>query len=484
MLSAKVAAIEFAGDEVRVAVVKTGGRLPKVLELASCTAVYEDPEMRFEAMVEALDKALEELRSRPAAFVLCARSMYSVVRTMTIPLKSRRRVAAAVQFELEPYLAFPIEELLVDFHIVGQFDGETEVLAMGIRRAHIEEELAILSAVGIEGEAVGLDAVGLTALWQAGQKKLKGLRAVLHARESDCCLAVTYDKTIAYFRCLPCTGEELQEDPAKVAREVQNTLRAFLAMWRGGGQITELHVTGVELARHECDALSSALRLPVLDEVMLSKMKGGALALEKGPAGAKHNAWESAIGAAMGASGAGYSLDFIKAEREWQGAARGVVKHLMFTSCLALFVLLGWAVFYYQGTARNAFEAHRIQEEIGVLTKAMEEMADEGFGEGVDDTPFRSPSFLEILADISTRMPESKVNISEIRLSGPEVQSYWLRIQGSASDAAVLGQIFNDLRNSPLYRIEEEPDRSMSGDVTTFTVEAFRREAESNEVES
>ena len=153
-LKAKIAAIEFVGDEVRVAVVKTGGARPVVLELASSRAEYSEAEEYSEAMVNAVDDALNQLSVRPAAYVLCANSMYSVVRVLTIPFKGRRRVMSAAPFELEPYLAFPIEDLLLDYDIVTEIDGETDVLTLGMRREHLESYLAILAEAGVEVEAV------------------------------------------------------------------------------------------------------------------------------------------------------------------------------------------------------------------------------------------------------------------------------------------------------------------------------------------
>ena len=96
IFSVKVAGIEFSGDEARVAVMKTGGRTPTVLELVSCRAEYEDPEDRFQAMVSALDMALSRLNNTPAVYVLCSSARYAVVRPISIPLQGRRRGAAAV----------------------------------------------------------------------------------------------------------------------------------------------------------------------------------------------------------------------------------------------------------------------------------------------------------------------------------------------------------------------------------------------------
>ena len=521
IFSVKVAGIEFSGDEARVAVMKTGGRTPTVLELVSCRAEYEDPEDRFQAMVSALDMALSRLNNTPAVYVLCSSARYAVVRTISIPFRGRRRVAAAVPFELEPYLAFPIEDLLVDFKVVAEFDGETEVLAIGVRRNRIEEELAIIEGAGLEVEAVNLEAVGLTGLWHSLQKKTKGLRAVLHVREGSSCLAITHNNGLAYLRFLPCSAADLAEQPEVVARETQNTIRAFTAKWRGAGEINELHVTGAELDDGVRESFSTALRLPVNDSIMIPRLKNGARALSRAEvwsvvaprrdpgveaalstleAGAaalpgpetealrreeapealvSNNRWDAALGAAQGASGGAYAVDFMRVIREWRGAARPVVAHLMFSSCLALLVLVGWAFYYHQGTVRNRAEAARIEAITSALDAEIDVLKQEGLTGALDTTVFNDPTLLDILDEVVKRMPDGKVTITDIRMSQPEAQSWWIRIQGTVQDADTFKSAFEDLRRSALFHVDPDADLSLQGEMLTFAVKLYRAKEES-----
>ena len=154
IVTAKIGGIEFVGDEVRVAVVKTGRKLPQVLDLQVRKAEYETPADRFEALVRALNDVLDTLRAQPTTYVLCVPGTLTIVRALTVPFKGTARVSKAVPFELEPHLAFPLEELLLDFNVIREAEGATEVLAVGTRRGNLEEQLAILQAAGIEAEMV------------------------------------------------------------------------------------------------------------------------------------------------------------------------------------------------------------------------------------------------------------------------------------------------------------------------------------------
>ncbi len=302
VVRARVAAIEFAGDEVRLAVVKTGARTPKVLELHSRRAAYDAPEQRVDSLVAAVKSLLKDVKHRPAAIVLCLSSSHSMVRTLTIPFRGARKVASAVRFELEPYLAFPIEELAVDFSPVLEADGQTDVLAVGIRRAVIEEQLNILNAAGIDPEGVDVDAVGLTGLWRASRPSMKGLHAVLHVRDEGSVVAVVCNKTLAYFRYLAFGVEGMRSNPAAAAREVLNSMRAFQAGWRGEGEIATLAVTGdaagTESSESDgaCEAFGRHFDIPVTRLNLLEAVKAVELARAAKPVAVSASAEAPASG--------------------------------------------------------------------------------------------------------------------------------------------------------------------------------------------
>lgn len=481
LFSAKIGAIEFVENEVRVAVVKTGGRKPVLLEVQSRTATFLEPEERVPALAQALGEAVDALKNSPTVFILCASGLFSVVRAITIPIRGRKRVLAAAQFELEPHLAFPIEELLLDFNLVAEVDGETEVLAVGVRRNHLEEQMAVLAAAGIEVDAVNLDAVAMTGLWQAGRKAQKGLQAVLHVRSHCSSLVVLFNGTIAYFRNMPQGAKALEEQPNLVAREVQNTLRAFLAKWRGGGEITALEVTGLELTPSLSDGLTEILRLPVTSQTMLTRIHGGAKVLAQDELALAPNTWEAAIGAAFAGAGGVLALNFDRSERSTASKLRALAPHLVYSSALALAALLLWGGYYYLGASQFRAQAAVIQKEIDGLNTEIEALSKKGLTQDINTDIFRDPLALEILADISQRMPGDKVNVLEVELAPPGARSGWLTINGTTSSAENVNAAMEELAKSTLYKVDPNPKLSSEGDQITFSVRAFRLEDEEEE---
>ncbi|MBI3117101.1 MAG: pilus assembly protein PilM [Candidatus Hydrogenedentes bacterium] len=479
---AKIAAIELNGDDVRVAVVKTGGRLPAVVELVGGRAVYVAPEERTQALARTVEEVLDKLKSKPSACVLCASSLYTIVRQLSIPFRGRRRVAAAVPFELEPHLAFPLDDLLLDYNVIAEVEGETEVLALGMRRSHLEEQIGILEQCGVEVEAVNVDSVALTGLWQAQSRAMKGLNAVLHLRQDSASLAITYKRTLAYIRPLSTNAAQFLENPAGAARDIQNTIRAFLAKWRGEGEISALHLTGVTLTAEDKEAFSQALRLPVEDVLLLPHLKGSIQALAGVGEDHAPNTWEPAIGAAAAAAGLGYALDFRRSERDWRGSLRSVVSHAMLSACLALLILIGVAFYFHQGAMTFQMQSAQYQGEVDALKTELESLSNQGLGTDINIEYFQDPPLLDLMREISQRVPGDKVTITEIEVKPPAARSAWVTIQGEASNAAAVTEVYGKLQGSTLFRAIQDPNVEVTGDKTHFTIKLDRPEEETDEL--
>ena len=485
-LAAKVAVFEFEDDEVRLALVKTGGKRPKALELHACRAEYKAPEGRFEALVQATETVVANLNTKPTAYALCVSSFYSVVRSLTIPFTGKRRVAAAVQFELERYLAFPIEDLLVDFFPLLEVDKQTEVLAVGVRRAVLEEQLAVLQAAGVEPEGIDLDALGLTGLWRASRPSAKGeLGAVLHVRCSGAVLAIVDAKKLVYFRHLGLTAEQVHERPVAVAREVSNSLRAFHGNWRGAGEVGFLAVTGAAFFEEERELFESELDVPVTYESLPGLVPGyseamEALAAARGESAAaversgEHNRWTAAIGVALGAAGTGYAMRFREPEPAQKDVVRRLVPHVMFTSCLLLLLLLGVAWYYHDGRNRNLAEAENLRTQIAGLENEVSVL--QGQGINVPMEIFCQPSLLDILNEVGTKIPNDKAVVANIRvdLSSPRVP--WITVLGTVKDDAGFNAAFKELGQSTLFDVDPDPGLELDRGVASFRIVARHKE--------
>lgn len=479
-VTAKVAAVEFTGDEIRLAVIKTGRR-PRLLESHACRAVYETPEARFGALVEAARTVAGRVKNRSAACVLCVSSLHSVVRVVSVPFRGQRKVQAAVPFELERYLAFPIEELAVDFFTMLEAEGQTEVLAVGVRRAVLEEQLAVLEAAGLDPDGADLDAVGLCSLWRVAHPAAKGLHAVFHVQDGNAVFAVMGPRSPVYLRSVAFSAAELDANPEPAIQEVMNSLRAFYAGWKGGGEVGSLTVSGAPLPEPVRDAFEKAFEFPVAFEDLLSRvqgLRGARFVSQEAPVedAPPASGWDALAGAALGAAGAGYALNFRRDALAPRAPYRALVPHVVFSSVLATVLLLAVAWHYHAGHARNVDEIAALQQQADALDQEILDL--QGQGLNIERAVLDDPNLLDILNEIGAKMPGTKAAITSIQIQPPAASGPWITIRGQVKDDAAFSAATADLKTSALFSIDE-PELELEGGVATFKITAQRRGAAS-----
>jgi len=506
-LAARIGVLEIGEKEVRLAVVRTGGKVPMLCETHIVSLAEGEwlSEERRQKVASAVGDLVKKVRHKSHVYLLCADARFAVTRTLTVPFRGKSKVAAAVRFELEPYLAFPIEEIVTDHNVIREVEGETEVLVVGMRKDLLEPTLQLCAENGVDVEAIGIDAAGLTALWRCGEKSGKGLNALLHVRENGCFLVIVQDQTLCFMRYIGISADNLQRDPHLAARDVANTLRSFLASWKTAPAIDAFFVTGFQFESDEArEIFEGYMPAPVsyvdlMNNVRVLKQgsKGGAM-LPEGDAGGHLNAWTALIGVAVGAAGVAPFFNFRQGDLARPDAWRHILVQSVFTGVLAAVLLLSFGLFCYVDYRRNTAEIERAGAEIwdlftktfpnveaarkrptqdvgGVLTFKM--MDDEfkksgGTGRGFSPDLLTRPTLLDILGEITGTLSPEKVLLTDIIVRSSNSRSQPVTIMGELKDPAAIAQEFEKLRQSKLLNVTGEPTVSSKPDKTTFTIVA------------
>lgn len=452
-LSAKVAAVEFDGDTVRLAVVKTGLKRPRVLEAHSVTAHYENPEQRRESLIEAVKGIVAGLKVRPTVYVLCLASANSIVRTVTIPFKGARRVTPAVTFELERYLAIPIEELVVDHMPVLEFEGQTEVLAVGVRRNILQEQLDILNAAGIDPEGADIDAIGLSSLWKSA-RPVKGLHGFLYIHSKGAVFGVVYNKSLAYFRHLPARAETFGDNLDDVVQEVKNSMRAFLSGWKPEGEIEALDVVGLPM--HQREAMAAQFEIPLAFQDPLGAIPA--------PDSVDKREFAGLIGVAAGAAGGAFSLHLRKDELAHKKLFPALVPHILLTSCVALVLLVGCAWFYHHAALVNKGKVGQLEQQISTLEDEVKSLETQGIN--VPAGMFADPTALDVLMEIAANLPSVVVAVTDVKIEPPNVTAPWIIVAGEVKDEKAFTTAVEKIKQSPLFKVDDPEQRLVEGQST------------------
>lgn len=71
-------------------------------------------------------------------------------RSLRLPTLKAKELDEAVQLEAEQYIPLPLEELYLDYEIVGEIDGATELFAVATPRTIVDSYLDLANILGLE----------------------------------------------------------------------------------------------------------------------------------------------------------------------------------------------------------------------------------------------------------------------------------------------------------------------------------------------
>ena len=487
-LTSKIGVIQITDTHVRAVVVKTGSLPPTVLDHAEMPfpPAGEDAEVNHAERITVIQRVVDELKQQPTLWTYCAPQAWSVMRLLTVPFKGSRKVRAALTFELEPYLAIPIEELLIDYIPIRELDNKTEVLVIGLKRGPVLEQLAQLKEAGLEIESIGLDIVGLSALTYETELATTAPSAMLLQHLGATHLAVVHNKSLAYVQRIAASPERMES----YGQEVQNALRAFQASTAEIVEIGELTCCDSRVDDVEQAHLMELVELPVS-----AKKPGAAWMPPEMMKGENASQWLSMVGSASAGAGGAFSVSFDIDEEEVLASTAPYRKQVAVLGFLVVAAFVGFLGVKHLQTTRNMAEVERIGAAVHVEFQAtfpnhpdakerpagdtggsksiasMQEAADDEARTATALTPaiFNTPSLPNVLREIGQHMPDNLASIETISMQ--ERRRFWeIRINGTTKNPGAFAKMTDGLNNSSLLEFTKEPERQSINNEERFQI--------------
>jgi type IV pilus assembly protein PilM len=192
------------------------------------------PEKEWTALT--LAKLFSENRLKSDEVVVSVPGLVVSTRIITLPFTDRRKVARVVPFEFEGYIPFPLEEVVISYHILGEEEGKTRVLAGAVRKDVMRETLEVLAKVGVAPRIVDVDFMALFNLSQTGLREAEGCYAIVDIGESKTSVCVVDGESFGFGRSIPIAGQAVSRSIEKefgLSREESERMKvveAFLPL--------------------------------------------------------------------------------------------------------------------------------------------------------------------------------------------------------------------------------------------------------------
>jgi type IV pilus assembly protein PilM len=113
------------------------------------------------AVADAIRECVRDAGVRSRAAVISISGREAITKRVVLPKVSARELADAIMLEAEHHIPFAVDEVFVDYQVVGKSIDAMDVLLVAVKRPKVLEYIAAVEAAGLEVAVVDLDAFAM-----------------------------------------------------------------------------------------------------------------------------------------------------------------------------------------------------------------------------------------------------------------------------------------------------------------------------------
>ena len=175
------------------------------------------PQVDSGQRAQAVQQVVEQLSPREAQVVTAVGGAGTVLRRVLFPKMSPHELKASLSFEVEKHIPFKPDEVFLDFSILGDRPGgRMEVLLAAARTELINDQLSLLSPLGLTPHAIDLEAIALANAWEVSHPAAEGGGVVLlHVGCRGTLLDFLFGGQLEFTRDIPIGGNAFTQAVAE-----------------------------------------------------------------------------------------------------------------------------------------------------------------------------------------------------------------------------------------------------------------------------
>lgn len=183
-------------------------------------------------------------------------------RLLTFPFGSRKKIDQTIEFEIENYVPFHLDEIVLDYAVLSSGKEFSRVLALYTPKGEMAKKLAMLSGINIDPRHICVEGIELTNLVNLGMVPPEGAFAIIDIGHEKTTIAIFLGKKLGYVRAISVAGNTITEAIAKklgVPKEEAERLK--IEMGQISGTVSEM---ADDLSKDVMSAIRS-----MVDELLL-----------------------------------------------------------------------------------------------------------------------------------------------------------------------------------------------------------------------
>ena len=125
---------------------------------AIADGTIKEPARVSAAIKEAVAKA--GITATDAAISICGREL--IIKKVQIPAVPAKELHDAVQLEAEHHIPFAIDEVFIDYHVVGESGGNLDLILVAVKKTKVMEYITVVDEAGFTPMVVDVDSFALS----------------------------------------------------------------------------------------------------------------------------------------------------------------------------------------------------------------------------------------------------------------------------------------------------------------------------------
>jgi general secretion pathway protein L len=462
----KILGLDISSDSV--AAVRVEGGL-KGHHVTACAHVMIE---EAGGLGEALKALVEQVGPGADICISSIPGEHASYRNLRMPFKDKKKIRQTLAFELETMVAFPVEDLVIDFTMVDGSD-QSEIVAAFVKQAYISEYLAHLEANGIDPTVLDISGVP-TVCWLLKQASTPDDALLLQIGLNRNTMILYLKRHIALVRTFLFNGSPIAHHPGTQAdeqielclrsfcKEVQNTLHAFGYLTANTVRPQKVFVTGSgALYPDTQNLLNRLLDLPVEQTDLATYARvhmDQDIARVWNPA-LMDNALALAVRETKRSQGFNFRRDGFEVKKQYFGHKKEIQKGVAFLIVVLSLLAVDLGVDYYflkkrynildqeitQVFTQTFPDVKRIVDPVHQLRVKIDEINKSALGlPGIR----AKSTVLDQLKDISLRVPES----ADVQITRIVVDPDGVRMQGETDTFNTVDTIKRGLETSAYFK--------------------------------
>ncbi|MCP3687697.1 MAG: pilus assembly protein PilM [Gammaproteobacteria bacterium] len=191
------------------------------VEALPANAVVEKNVAEIESVSESVKRALSKSKIKLRNVAVAVAGSSVITKKITMPASlSEDEMEGHIQLEADQYIPYPLEEVSLDFQIIGPTDSNPEtvdVLLAACRSENVDNRVAAVEMAGLTAKIVDIEAYTIETVFSAMSPQMpdEGMGktiAIIDIGATMTSLSVLHDQKLVYTREQNFGGKQLTEE--------------------------------------------------------------------------------------------------------------------------------------------------------------------------------------------------------------------------------------------------------------------------------